>query len=62
MQSPSAVVIVVPLLELDEAALLVEPPADRVVTEGPPVEELLTPSEPAVTELDTAPVFFAPSD
>jgi len=63
-QSPSPVVVVtvVPLLELDEAELLVETPADRVLTDGPPVEELLTPSGPAVTELDTAPVFFASSE
>jgi hypothetical protein len=46
--------MVVPLPEL-EAELLLDPSADRVVTELSPVEELCTPSGPAVTELDTEP-------
>ncbi|GJE69995.1 hypothetical protein CHKEEEPN_1528 [Methylorubrum podarium] len=37
------------------------PSPDRVVTDGPPVVELFTPSGPAVTELDSVPEFFAGS-
>ncbi|KQO94724.1 hypothetical protein [Methylorubrum extorquens] len=61
-QSPSPVVVIVlPLLEL-EAELLVVPLPDRVVTDGPPVVELFTPSGPAVTELDSVPEVLASSD
>jgi hypothetical protein len=63
-QSPSPVVVIVlplPVLEL-EAELLVVPLPDRVVTDGPPVVELFTPSGPAVTELDSVPELLASSD
>ncbi|HJE23736.1 MAG TPA: hypothetical protein K8W01_08770 [Methylorubrum populi] len=63
MQSPSPVVVMaVPSPELEEdAELLVDPFPDFVVTEGPPVVDVLTPFGPAVTELDIAPVFLAAS-
>jgi hypothetical protein len=62
-QSPSPVVVIVlpPPLEL-AAELLLVPSPERVVTEGPPVVELFTPSGPAVTELDSVPVLFASSE
>ena len=50
-----------PGFELD-AELLVEPAPDLVVTDGPPVVELVTPSGPAVTELERGPVFRAASE
>ncbi|WP_378742032.1 hypothetical protein [Methylorubrum zatmanii] len=60
---PPVVVMVVPPPELEEdAELLVDPLPDFVVTEGPPVVELLTPFGPAVTELDIVPVFLAASE
>ncbi len=67
-QSPSPVVVTVlpwPVLEAEDdplEELLVEPLPDRVVTEGPPVVELVTPFGPAVTELDSVPVSFAASE
>jgi hypothetical protein len=58
------VLVVPPELELPAEldVLLVVPLPECVVTDGPPVVELVTPPGPAETELDRLPVFLASSD